>query len=259
MIVDSHVHLYHKRFDADREDVIARAHAADVTTMLMPAIDLASVSAAIDLCRQHEGLYAMSAIHPSDVKDADEEDLEQVERFCADPHVIAVGETGLDYYWDRSFDEKQQEFFRRHIRIAISLDLPVVIHNREATNDVIRILREEHENSSHRERLRGVLHCFGGPVDVVEQAIELGFYFGIGGTVTYKNSGVADVVREIPIDRILVETDAPFLAPVPRRGKRNEPAYTAFVVEFIAQVKNLSVDDVASATTRNAKALFEIV
>ncbi len=256
MIIDTHVHLYHKRFNDDREEVIARAHEKDVRMMVMPAIDVPSISDAIALCEAHEGLYAMSAIHPSDVKDATDEDLIAVRQFCENEHVIAVGESGLDYYWDRSFDAKQHEYFRQHIRLAIEHDLPLVIHNREATADVLRILTEERDAAKTPEKMRGILHCFGGPVEVIDEVMGLGYLFGIGGTVTFKNSGVADVVRAIPIDHIVVETDAPFLAPVPHRGKRNEPAYTRLVVEKIAEVKQLSVEEVEALTTANALRIF---
>lgn len=258
MIIDSHVHLYHRRFDDDRNEVILRAKSAGVEVMIMPAIDVASIGAALKLCEEHTGLYAMAAIHPSDVKGATDADMDQVEQYCQDPRVVAVGESGLDYYWDRSFDEKQHDFFRRHIRLAIRADLPLIIHNREATDDVIRILAEERAASDSPERMRGIFHCFGGPADVIPQVMQLGFYFGIGGTVTYKNSGVADVVAQIPMDRIVVETDAPFLAPVPHRGKRNEPSFTVEVVERVAAAKGVAASEVAEATTTNSRALFGV-
>ena len=258
MIIDTHTHLYHKRFDDDRDEVVERARAAGVGVLLLPAIDVESIGQALNLCSKHEGIFAMAAIHPSDVKESSDADLAEVRRMAADERIVAIGETGLDYYWDRSFDEKQQDYFRWHIRLALELDLPIVIHNREATEDVLQILEEERKSSDVADRMRGVLHCFGGPVEVVARAVELGFYFGIGGTVTYKNSGVADVVRAIPAERLLVETDAPFLAPVPHRGKRNEPAFIAEVVRQIADARAVSVSDVELLTTSNAMRLFRI-
>ncbi len=263
-IVDTHAHIYHKRFDADQDAMIERAKEAGVGTIVMPAIDVESISDALDLCDRHEGLYAMSAIHPSDTKEATDADFDAVTSFCDDPRVVAVGESGLDYYWDRSFDEKQQDFFRRHIRLAIDKDLPLILHMRdkqgkeEVHRDIVRILEEERLGTASPERMRGIFHCFGGPAWMVEAGETLGFIFGIGGTLTFKNSGVADLVKEIPLSHIVLETDAPFLAPEPYRGKRNEPAYTRFVAEKLAEVKGMSVEDVTETTTATAKALFGI-
>lgn len=239
--------------------MILRAKAAGVETIVMPAIDVASIHDALALCDKHEGLYAMSAIHPSDTKDATDEDFEAVVAFCDDPRIVAVGESGLDYYWDRSFDEKQQDFFRRHIQLAIEKDLPLILHMRdkqgrdEVHRDMVRILKEE-----KAENLRGIFHCFGGPAWLVEEAVSLNFLLGIGGTVTFKNSGVAELVADIPLDRIVLETDAPFLAPVPHRGERNEPAYTRLVAEKVAAVKRMGVEELVAQTSATAKRLFGI-
>ena len=263
-IIDTHAHLYHKRFDSDRDAMIERAKAAGVETIVMPAIDVASIQAAIDLCERHSGLYAMTALHPSDVKEATDEDFGEVARFCDDPHVVAVGESGLDYYWDRSFDEKQQDYFRRHIHLAIEKDLPLILHMRdkqgkeEVHREIVRILEEERLVTGTPERMRGIFHCFGGPAWMVEAAETLGFLLGIGGTLTFKNSGVADIVKDIPLSRIVLETDAPFLAPEPYRGKRNESAYTSHVAEKLAVVKGVSLEEVAEITSANARQLFGI-
>lgn len=258
-IIDTHAHIYHKRFDADQDEMIARAKAKGVETIVMPAIDIASIHLALALCDRHEGLYAMTAIHPSDTKDATAADFKAVEEFCDDPRIVAVGESGLDYYWDRSFDEKQQDFFRRHIRLAIATDLPLILHMRDKQGkddvhrDMVKILKEE-----RADNLRGIFHCFGGPAWLIEEAEALGFLLGIGGTLTFKNSGVADLVRDVPLDRIVLETDAPFLAPVPYRGKRNEPAYTHLVAEKLAEVKGLAVEKVIDITSATARKLFKI-
>ncbi|MDX1430474.1 MAG: TatD family hydrolase, partial [Rhodothermales bacterium] len=213
---------------------------------------------ALELCELYPGLYAMSALHPSETQDATDEAFEQVVELCSHPRVVAVGETGLDYYWDRSFDERQHEFLRRHIRLALETNLPLVFHNREAGEDLIRIVEEERQAAEHPARLRGVFHCFGGPSSQAGSIERLGFHFGVGGTVTFKNSGVDAIVRELPMERIVLETDAPFLAPVPFRGKRNEPAYLEFVADKVALVKEMSMEEVASITTQNAKRLFGI-
>ena len=260
-IIDTHAHIYVKRFDSDREEMIKRARSNGVTTIIMPAIDIPSIHQAIALCEQHTGLYAMAALHPTETKEVTEKDYAEIEQLLQSPHVIAVGESGLDYYWDRSFDEQQIESFRRHIHLAISQDLPLILHIRdkqgrdEVHRDIVRILKEENAASAP---LRGIFHCFGGPEWLIEEAETLGFLLGIGGTITYKNSGVADLVREIPLDRLVLETDAPYLAPVPFRGKRNEPAYVTHVAERIAEAKGIDVQTVHEATTNNARSLFRI-
>jgi TatD DNase family protein len=262
MLIDTHAHLYLDRFEADRDDVVARAHEAGVGTIVMPAIDVASIHRALALCDRYTDLYAMAALHPSDTKEATETDFAAIEAFCEDPRIVAVGESGLDYYWDRSFDAVQERFFRRHIQLAIRTGLPLILHLRDkqgrddAHRDMVRILREEREAAP--ERLRGIFHCFGGPAWLVEASAEIGFLLGIGGTLTFKNSGVAELVREIPLDRIVLETDAPFLAPEPHRGKRNEPAYTALVAERLAILKGLTPEAIAEITTATARRLLRI-
>lgn len=256
MLIDTHAHLYHHRFDEDREEAIRRAREAGVETIVLPAIDVASIGAAVALCERHEGIYAMAALHPSETKEAAEEDFEEVAAWCDHECVVAVGESGLDYHWDRSFDVQQHAFFRRHIRLAIERDLPLILHNREASADLVRILREERAASDRPERLRGIFHCFGGPASLAEEAAELGFLLGLGGTLTFKNSGVREAVADVPMERIVLETDAPFLAPVPNRGKRNEPAYVRYVAETLAETKGLTVAEVERITTENARRLF---
>lgn len=258
MLIDTHTHLYLDQFDEDRAAVIQRARDAGVETIVMPAIDVPSVQQAVDLCEQYDGLYAMAALHPSETKEATDDDFEAVAEWCANEHVIAVGESGLDYYWDRSFDDRQQAFFRRHIRLAIETDLPLIIHNREATDDILQILREERAASDHPERLRGILHCFVDPPEVAKEAKELGFIVGVGGIMTFSNSTVDRYVQEIPIEQIVVETDAPYLAPEPNRGKRNEPAYVRHVAETLARVKELPIAEVERITTENAQRMYEL-
>ncbi len=258
MLIDTHAHVYHDRLAGDLSDVLVRAREAGVEIILMPAIDVPSIQKAYDLSRENPGLYVMSGIHPSEVKDASEESFEIVRQWCETDAVVAIGESGLDYYWDRSFDAQQHQFLRKHIQLAAETDLPLVLHNREADHDLIRILNEEKENLPAGQRLRGVFHCFGGPSWMVEAASKLEFLVGIGGTVTFKNSGVDAIVRELPLDMIVLETDAPFLAPAPHRGKRNEPSYLALVAEKVAEVKGLDVTEISEITTRNARQLFGV-
>jgi TatD DNase family protein len=256
MLVDTHVHLYHERYDEDRGDVLQRAREAGVRAMLLPAIDVASIGEAIVLSERDPGVFAMSAIHPSETRNATDADFDAVRTYCAHDRVCAVGESGLDYYWDRSFDEVQQEYLRRHVRLAVETGLPLVLHNREAGGDILRILREERSRLAGHEALRGVFHCFSGPEDLIEPIAQLGFHFGLGGLVTFKNAGVAELVDKLPRDRILLETDGPFLSPVPFRGKRNEPAYLVPIAEEVARRLGLSMVELAELTTANAANLF---
>ena len=257
-LVDTHCHVYLPRFDADRDEVVRRAHSSGVRVVVQSAIDVESVHRAFELCDRYDGFYAMAALHPSETKEAGDADFDAIAALCDDPRVVAVGESGLDYYWDRTFDDRQEVFFRRHIELAIEKDLPLVIHNREASDDVVRVLRDGRAASGYSPRLRGIFHCFGGPFALYEQAADLGFLVGIGGTVTFKNGGVDLVVRDIPLSHIVLETDAPFLAPVPYRGKRNEPAYVVLVAGRIAELKGIPVEEVAEVTTANALRLFDI-
>jgi len=259
MIIDTHAHVYHRRLAPDLPEVVARAHKAGVSKVLMPAIDVSSITQALALCDVYAGFYAMAAIHPSDTKEATEADWLAVVEASDDPRVVAIGETGLDYYWDRSFDQVQHMFLRSHIRLAQEKNLPVVLHLRdkpgrdEAHRDLVRILTEEHTDS-----MRGIFHCFTGPAWVAEEAMALGFFLGLGGVITFKNAGVDKIVRDLPMDCLVLETDAPFIAPVPHRGKRNEPAYARLVAEKLATIKGMSLEEVARVTTANAEALFSL-
>ncbi len=262
MLIDTHAHLYHRRFQHDLSEVLTRAYTAGVTAMVLPAIDVSSIHAALGLCERESGLYAMAALHPSSTREASEEDFEAVRTFCDDSRIVAVGESGLDYYWDRSFDLVQQDVYRRHVRLAIEKNLPLILHVRahrghdEPHRDIVRILREERAQSQNPERLRGIFHCFTGPAWFADAAKELGFLIGIGGAITFKNGGVDALAASIPLEMMVLETDSPFLAPVPYRGKRNEPAYVRRVADKLALVKGVPVEEVERVTTDNAVHLF---
>ena len=261
-LVDTHVHLYADAFDADRGAVVERARAAGVRQMLLPAVDLASIRTSLELAERHAGVFAMAGIHPTYVKDAPDDAVDQVEPLLQSK-VTAVGETGLDYYWSTDHADRQRDSLRDHARLAARHDLPVVLHVRdkngsdECARDVVSILREVRAESGG-ERLHGVFHCFGGPDWLTAEVLDLGFHVGLGGTLTFKNAGVPRATAEIPLDRIVLETDGPYLAPVPHRGKRNEPAYVALVAEKLAEVRGLSVGEVAEATTATARRLFRL-
>ena len=262
MLVDTHAHIYLDRFEDDFDEVLTRAREAGVETIVQPAIDVPSIERAVELSRKHDGLWAMSAIHPSAVKDATDGDLDRVQELCAEPEVVAIGESGLDYYWDRSYDEKQHAYLRHHAFLAATLDLPLILHSRdkqdreEVYEDLVRILDEVRQDLDDPARLRGIFHCFVGPAWLAREAERLGFLLGLGGVLTFKNSGVDAIVEDVALDRIVLETDAPYLMPSPHRGERNEPAYTRLVAEKLAEVKGVSLEEVARATTANAEALF---
>lgn len=256
MLVDTHCHLYADAFDADREAVIERAREAGVEAIVMPAIDVPSIYAALELASRHEGLYVMAAIHPTHVHLTGDSDLVEVEALAREDRVVAVGESGLDQYWSRDYDGLQEDVFRWHIRLAAEVGKPLVLHNRDASADLERVLRDERGRLSDPGRLRGVVHCFGGPASLAEAAHEMGFLLGLGGTLTFKNAGVAEAIADVPLERLVLETDAPYLAPAPHRGKRNEPAYVRLVAKKLAAVRGLSLDEVARTTTATARAFF---
>lgn len=260
MLVDTHAHLYLSQFDADREAVLQRARASGVETILLPAVDLASVHAALDLAVAHDGVHAMAGIHPSYVSDMSPGDLDEIETLASDPRIVALGETGLDYYWTREHIEAQHHSLREHARIAMATGKPLVLHNRDTkgsdacSQDLLRILREAID--AYDGTLRGVFHCFSGPAWLAPEILDLGFHIGLGGTLTFKNGGVPDAITGVPLDRIVLETDAPYLAPAPHRGTRNEPAHTRQVAERLAELRSMTPEAIAEITTATARDLF---
>ena len=269
MLIDTHAHLYLPPFDADRDAVLTRAHDAGVRAILMPAVDLASAHTALALAERtrQPGLRAMAGIHPSYVHEMAPGDLEAVADLARDERIVAVGETGLDYYWTREHVDAQHASLRAHARIAMETGKPLVLHNRdkkgsdECSQDLLRILREARDEAAGREtggELRGVFHCFSGPAWLATEILDLGFHVGLGGTLTFKNGGVPEAIRDVPMDRIVLETDAPYLAPTPHRGTRNEPAHVRLVAERLAERRGESVESVAEQTTATARDLFAL-
>ena len=267
-LIDTHSHLYEPEFDTDRETAVARAREADVTALLLPAIDAASDERLFDLCRSHpESCFAMMGLHPTSVNDSPRwrEELARVERYLLDPpegigRFYAIGEIGLDYYWSDAFVAEQTEAFVAQLRLAARHDLPAAIHTRAAWDDMCRIIEAETKRArKNGKRLRGVFHAYSEPTATFERLRGCGdFYFGIGGTVTFKKSKLAETVRTMPLERIVLETDCPYLTPAPYRGQRNESAYVRLVCDKIAELKGLAPEEVAAATTANAEALFGI-
>ena len=260
-MIDTHCHIDEEAFDADREEVIARQREAGVAAMVVPGVNTASIETVLQVCHAHPGYcYPALGLHPEDVKTDWQEQLAIVEsaiRAHRD-ELVAIGEIGLDYYWDKTFKAEQQEVLRRQLLLARELDLPVILHNREATEDIIRIVKEISIQHSAFSPLRGVFHCFNGSKETVEEILKMGFYVGIGGVLTFKNSKLAEKLEVVPMDRVLLETDAPYMAPVPHRGERNDSRFMWHVAERLAQVYNCPVDAIIEVTTANAKQLFGI-
>ncbi|MCG3086693.1 TatD family hydrolase [Sporosarcina cyprini] len=254
MFIDTHVHLNADQYEEDLEAVIQRALDANVTKMVVIGFDRKTIEKAMELTEAYPFIYAVVGWHPVDAIDCTEEDLQWIESLAKHPKVVGIGEIGLDYHWDKSPKDVQQELFRKQIHLAKKVELPIIIHNRDATADVVQILKEE---GAHE--VGGIMHCFSGSVETARECIDMNFMISLGGPVTFKNAKTPkQVATEIPLEHLLIETDAPYLAPHPNRGKRNEPAYVTLVAEEIAHLKNMPVEEVAEATTRNALKLFNI-
>ena len=255
MYIDTHVHLNADQYEEDLQEVIDRALEANVKKMVVIGFDRITIERAMKLVEEYSFIYAVVGWHPVDAIDCTEEDLKWIEELAAHEKVVGIGETGLDYYWDKSPKDVQQELFRKQIRLAQKVNLPIIIHNRDATEDVIRILQEEEANLTG-----GIMHCYGGSVETAKQCIDMNFMISLGGPVTFKNAKKPkEVATEISLEHLLIETDAPYLAPHPHRGKRNEPALVPLVAEEIARLKGISVEEVAEATTKNAEKFFHII
>jgi TatD DNase family protein len=253
-LIDTHAHLDSGQFAADREAVIARADENGISHILTIGCDLVSSTASVEIAAAHPTVYAAVGIHPHDAGEADTAGLAELRRLANEPKVVAIGEIGLDFYRDRSPREVQRQSFRQQIRLAREVGLPVIVHDREAHDEVLQILRGERASE-----VGGVLHCFSGDIAMARDCLELGFYISFPGTITYpKNEAAREVVRAMPIDQMLVETDCPYLAPQACRGRRNEPAFVRHTAEAIAQIKGLTIEDVARITTLNAFNLFGI-
>ncbi|MDQ0258016.1 TatD DNase family protein [Evansella vedderi] len=254
MLFDTHVHLNADHYEEDVEVVIERAREAGVTKMVVVGFDEKTIPKAMDLVEKYDFLYAAVGWHPVDAVDLEDRHLEWIKELAAHPKVVAIGETGLDYHWDKSPKEVQKEAFRKQIQLAKEVQLPIIIHDRDAHGDIVEILKEEDASE-----VGGIMHCFGGDLDIAKECLKMNFYISFGGPVTFKNAKLPkEVAKEIPLDRLLIETDAPFLAPHPYRGKRNEPAYVKLVAEKLAELKEITFEEMAEITTNNGKKLFGI-
>ena len=252
-IIDTHCHLYTAEFENDIEQVIANAQQESVRQFFLPNIDSSSINAMMQLEAKYPGVcIAMMGLHPCSVNANYKDELQVIENWLQKRKFAAVGEIGLDFYWDRTFEKEQYEAFRRQIALALQYRLPIVIHTREAMRQCIDVVSEYKDKG-----LKGIFHCFGGSLEEAEQIISLGFYLGIGGVLTYKKSGLPEVLKHISLDHIVLETDSPYLAPVPKRGKRNESAYLKFIIAALAEIKNTSPEEIARITTANATFVFQ--
>ncbi len=253
-IIDTHTHLYLDQFKQDVDKVISRAKENGVKKFIFPAIDSSHFQDMHDLKNKHpESIYLMTGLHPTDVKENYKDELEFVVNSLKKYDYVAIGEIGIDLYWDKTFLKQQQEAFRFQIRLAVKNDLPIVIHCREAFDEIFKILDKE-----NCDKLRGVFHCFTGDLDQAKKAISLGFLLGIGGVVTFKNGGIDKFLHQIDLKHIVVETDSPYLAPVPYRGKRNESSYIIYVLEKLSELYKLPKEQIAIITTNNAKKMFSL-
>ena len=253
MLVDSHCHLDFDVFDDDREDMIARAAEAGVGTLVTICTHLSKFDAVRAIAASHENIWCSVGIHPHQVADEGIAPAERLIDLAADPLVVGIGETGLDYYYDNSPRDKQRSNFRSHIEAARETGLPLIVHTRDADEDTSGILVEEAGLGS----FRGVLHCFSAGPDLAETALDLGFYISLSGIVTFRNAGdLREIARDVPLDRLLVETDSPFLAPIPNRGKRNEPAFVVHTARAVAELLGIDEAEFAEATTENFFRLF---
>ena len=251
MIFETHCHLDDKRFDVDREVVIDRMREAGVCALLNVGYDLASSVRSVQLAEEYPEIYACVGIHPHDAKDVSEDVWLKIEELAQSPKVVALGEMGLDYYRDLSPRMVQQEVFMRQLDMANRLRLPVVVHDREAHQDVIKTLQSVVPKSG------GVLHCFSGSWETAKVALKLGFYISFAGPITYKNAvNLHEVAAKVPLERLLVETDSPYLPPEPFRGRRNEPAFVKQVVQKIAEIRKMEIEELSNCVTLNAKNLF---
>ena len=253
-IIDTHTHLYLNQFKKDIDDVIARAKEIGIKKFIFPAIDSSHFDSMHSLKNKYpKEIYLMSGLHPTDVKENYKYELEFVVNSLNAHKYIAIGEIGIDLYWDKNYLIQQQEAFKFQIRLAIKNDLPIVIHCREAFNEIFEILDKENSN-----KLRGVFHCFTGTLEQAKRAIDLGFFLGVGGVVTFKNGGIDKFLHKIDLKNIVLETDSPYLAPVPFRGKRNESSYIIYVIEKLSEIYGISKEKIAEITSKNAEKVFRL-
>jgi TatD DNase family protein len=254
LLTDTHTHLYYERDEQKQTELMQRCFDAQVQRLFLPNVDVASIAMIDELVQRYpEHCFAMAGLHPCDVKEDHVSLLATIKQSISGRKIVAIGEIGIDLYWDKTTLDIQVSAFKAQIAWAKTLGLPIVIHCREAFDEVFSVLESERD-----EKLYGIFHCFTGNLDQALQAIDLGFYLGIGGVVTYKKSGLDEVLKAIPLENLVLETDSPYLAPVPFRGKPNESSYLVHVANKVAEIYNVSVEEVADVTTANSKKIFSV-
>lgn len=252
MFFDTHAHYDSSKFNSDRDEVLSAMPESGVTLIVDPGDNTERSRRAVELAHRYPFVYAAVGWHPEEAEGWTDESLGEIRALAGDDRVVAIGEIGLDYYWDKTYTDLQKRMFRAQIELALELDLPVIVHDREAHGDCLEIVRDY-------PALRGVFHCFSGSVEMARELVKRGWYLGFDGPVTYKNAVKAlDVIRAVPMDRILLETDSPYLAPVPNRGKRNDSRNLPYIAAVVAREKGTDVETVAAATMENGKRLFRI-
>ena len=254
-LLDSHAHYNDEKFDEDREEVIEQIYNSGVTTIINAGYSLESSKKAIEIANKHEFIYATVGVSPNDIEGLSSDYLQQVEEMAKNKKVVAIGEIGLDYYWNKENKEKQKQIFIEQIKLANKLNLPIVIHTREAIMDTIDILKNQIKSKN-----TGIFHCCPFNIDLVREGLNLGYYISFCGPVTFKNSKNAElIVNEVPLERMTIETDSPYLSPEPLRGTRNDSRNVKFIAQKIADIKGISIEEVAKQTYQNAKKLFKIM
>ncbi|MBI4929407.1 MAG: TatD family hydrolase [Bacteroidetes bacterium] len=252
-LIDTHTHLFAEEFDSDRTEVVKRAISAGVKKMFLPNIDSSYISSMLKLEAEFpENCFSMMGLHPCSVNEKYTDELTVVEHWLSKRKFRAIGEIGMDYHWDKTFINQQKDAFARQIDLAKKYSLPIIIHQRECFDDLFEMVKSKHDNS-----LKGIFHCFTGTIEQANKVISLdGFKMGIGGAVTYTKSELPEVLKQIDLKHIVLETDSPYLTPVPHRGKRNESSYITFVAQKVAEIKGISIEEVAEITTKNAEEIF---
>lgn len=253
LIIDSHAHLDDPKFEADRVDIIESLKESGIELVINPGADRPTSEAAFELANLYDNIYAAVGTHPHSADELTDKDLDRYREMAKSERVIAIGEIGLDYYYDNSPRDLQKEAFIKQMKLAEELNLPVIIHTREASGDTYDILE------SFKDKVYGVMHCYSGSVEMAKRYLDLGYYISLAGPVTFKNSRVAkEVAAAVPIDKLLIETDSPYLSPEPKRGRRNEPKHTLYVAECIAEIRNMDLDELIEVTNENTKRVFNL-
>ncbi len=254
MLIDTHSHLYSEEFSSDIKEVIRRAKDSRVDKIILPDIDIGSRESMLNLANEYPNfLYPLIGLHPTSVKENFKDELKVIDDFLEKRKFFGIGETGIDLYWDSTFKKEQIEAFEHHIELSLKYELPIIIHARESLQEIFKVL-EAYKGKS----LVGIFHCFSGNIEDAKKIVGMGFYLGLGGVLTFKNSKMKDIISKISIDNIVLETDSPYLAPVPFRGKRNESSYIVKVAEKLAEIYNLPMEEIAKITTKNALNIFRL-